>query len=546
MVVGADRNDNIWAGGVDYLLSEGDNYKTVWSKQFPPLGDRITDIELANHRNAIWVVTPERGLLRVRVSHGRVLGVELMNEVLPSPVDNIQSVYAEPDGIVWLATNRGVLFFDKSLKVNSFNEKNGLSNNDVNDILVVGDTLWAATVYGLSSIPLQRQQEQFNFSSHFAGLRYHSRNSSINVDLFDSLVGQREIFLPSDATLFEIDFAGFYYKTKGNFLFEYISHEDLLPLSQMTWGNLFRWITNKSDTMITADANINLGAHVHPGRHFTKLTAILPGGIRSAQPDTRIFTFTPFWWQTIWFSLLILGCVTTAIVWAYRTRITYQKMKYAMLELQLQAIKAQINPHFVGNSINAIQQFFYPPDPLKASQYVVIFSDLLSRTMLFSEKNFITLREEMVYLKDYLDMIALRFGERFTYEIRKADNISGNTLFPSMLLQPILENATLHGLAPEGVSLLVVDFKSSGNQLKCSITDNGVGITTSRERKKSFNPKRPSKGLFLLQKKIDTLNQLYKLDLKMEISDLSKQQLELKGTQVEILFTPGKISTISN
>ncbi len=200
-----------------------------------------------------------------------------------------------------------------------------------------------------------------------------------------------------------------------------------------------------------------------------------------------------------------------------------------------------MNPHFIGNSINAIQQFFYPPDPVLASEYISLFTRLLRRTLLYSEQTFITFEDELAYDNDYLSMVKLRFGDRFRFDISGTASIPPSTGFPSMLLQPLLENATLHGLAPDGDSVLHLDFCLEGEQLVCTITDNGVGLKEVRERQKAGGIDRVSKGLELLLQKVQTLNRRYDLGLQLGLHDLSDDNIPGRGTRVTVRFRPDKI-----
>lgn len=353
------------------------------------------------------------------------------------------------------------------------------------------------------------------------------------------------IELPPHTSLLDLELAGLHYQARGDLKFEYSSKEEFLPFWQLTWGNIWRSIQNKfsekSDVIIIDGSSRNFGANITPGKYIVKATALLPNFLPSQQPDIWTIIAEPHWYQTIWFSLA-LAALGIFLVWRYvKATLAVRQLESTASELQLQAIKAQINPHFVGNSINAIQQFFYPPDPLKASQYISIFSDLLRRTISLSEKKFIPIRDELSYILDYLEMIRLRFGDRFVYSLTGTENISSILPFPSMILQPLIENATIHGFSELGTSKLQIDFDQHGGLLICTITDNGIGIYTSQERKKALGIKRDSKGLALLDKKIQTLNRLYNIEMKIEYKELSVQINGTSGTQAKLSFLPGKV-----
>jgi ligand-binding sensor domain-containing protein len=543
--VNADGEGNIWAGGLNGLFSQQDSFKSTWGDRFKPLGSRIIAMQQAG-KNALWIATPDYGLLRVNVKNGKVTEVEEINKNLRAPVEAIQSIFTDPKGTVWMATNRGVFSLDKNLKVRHYDQKSGLTNNDVNAVLVQGDTLWAATVSGLSQILLRQSDEQANYPTYLTKINYQVGNKKIEVDLLDTLSDIKKITLPPGTSLLEVVLTGLRYQSGGNLHYEYLSEEELLPFFRWTWGNLYRSVKTSFQKELQVarleENRRNFGVNVTPGKYRTVVTAILPDEVRSLQPDEWVITVLPHWWETMWFSLLLVVLLICFIWWLIRAGMAYRQMESTTSELQLQAIKAQINPHFIGNSINAIQQFFYPPDPIRASQYISIFSDLLRRTMVFSDKNFIPFSDELGYIKDYLEMIQLRFGDGFVFEITGAEDIPPGTPFPAMLLQPALENATLHGLSPDGKSRLKIGFRLNEGLLTCTILDNGIGIDTSKENKKTLNSKRPSMGLSLLNEKVQMLNRLHPLDLKLQVAEIGKNQNGQGGTQVSLSFLPQKIA----
>lgn len=545
--VGADAEGNIWAGGLNGLFSQKDTFKMSWGDRFVKLGSRIIAIEQAGD-NALWVATPDYGLLRVYVSKGEVTTVEEVNLILKKPIENIQSIFTEPDGKVWLATNKGVFALSDDYEVSHFDQKNGLANNDVNAVVVDGDTLWAATVAGLSQMLLRQSDEEVDFPTLFTALRYEIGDQKFAVDLLDTLAGSKKITLPPGTSLLELTLTALQYRGGGGFQFEFMTTEKLLPFSRLTFGNIVRAVSQKFGKHCEKDfvegSTWNYGTHVSPGRYHLTATAVLQGGVLSNQPDEWTITVLPSWWETIWFIFLVLGLVAYVIWRLVRAALAYRKLEAAASQLQLQAIKAQINPHFIGNSINAIQQFFYPPDPVKASKYISIFSGLLRRTMFFSEKNFIPFIDEVGYVKDYLEMIQLRFGDGFSFQINGADKVPPETPFPAMVLQPVLENATIHGRSPLGESFLKVEFLYENGRLTCLITDNGVGINTSLEKKRASDTNRHSKGLSLLKEKVQMLNSLYALDLRLSLKEITENEAEQGGTQAEISFNPPKQSEI--
>ncbi len=166
--------------------------------------------------------------------------------------------------------------------------------------------------------------------------------------------------------------------------------------------------------------------------------------------------------------------------------------------------------------------------------------------MEFSEHHFISFHEEVSYVTDYLEMVQLRFEDRFKYTVSSEPNISADLLFPSMLLQPLLENATIHGLNQDDVSLIEVRFDMIGNWLRCQITDNGIGIEKAKQTRIAPNPHHKSKGMELLFKKIQTLNILYHHDIHLVIQDRKHENPVQTGTKIVISFSLQNQSQLLN
>jgi LytS/YehU family sensor histidine kinase len=158
--------------------------------------------------------------------------------------------------------------------------------------------------------------------------------------------------------------------------------------------------------------------------------------------------------------------------------------------------------------------------------------------MRFSENTFIPLQEEISYDKEYLELAQLRFENQFRYEIIGENEIPPDTFIPTMILQPILENSTIHGVKMQGASLLRIEFSFNEPILSCKVTDDGIGYKESMKQKLLAGTKRESKGLILLQKKIESLNTIYNLDLQVLIHDLSENHPQQQGTQVTLTYSP--------
>ena len=215
-----------------------------------------------------------------------------------------------------------------------------------------------------------------------------------------------------------------------------------------------------------------------------------------------------------------------------------KELNRQMNETRLSAIRAQMNPHFLFNSLNAIQECIISEKYDAAYEYLSRFSKLLRLVLNHSEKNFISLNEELETIQLYLSLEELRFNHTFTYEIDVNENIeTDDIMVPSLLLQPFVENAIWHGLInKDGIKKLKLSFKEEKNMIKCIIEDNGIGRKRSawiKEQKLGAN-QFASKGTLLSEKRIQILNQQFSNMAQIETIDHYDQGKKSTGTSVII------------
>ena len=252
----------------------------------------------------------------------------------------------------------------------------------------------------------------------------------------------------------------------------------------------------------------------------------------------------PFWQQ--WWFYVLIGLITvsvTAIVYRFIQSSKTQKRKLEELnrmmnESRLLAIRSQMNPHFIFNSLNAIQESIVMQDFDTAYQYLSKFSKLLRQVLNNSEKNFIPLKDEIEVNQLYLELESLRFKRSFSYSLSIEENIDTETLrFPSLLLQPFIENAIWHGLMhKQGEKKLDISFCLQNNHLECIIEDNGIGRERSAEikRNKLGSQYFESKGTQLSGQRIQLLNETGHTKASIQIDDLKKSTGEPEGTRVTL------------
>lgn len=209
-----------------------------------------------------------------------------------------------------------------------------------------------------------------------------------------------------------------------------------------------------------------------------------------------------------------------------------------LVEARLAALQAQMNPHFVFNALNSIKRMILDGDNEKASRYLSKFALMIRMTLNHSKGTFVTLDENIKYMQTYLEMEQLRFDESFTYTIYTGENIdTEETLIPSLMIQPLVENAIWHGLLPSAENKrVVIGFTQTDNKITCTIEDNGIGIRQSEKLKTANRPFHHSVGLENLQKRIKIINEKYHTDCSLEITDLKETGKGSNGTKVILRF----------
>ncbi len=212
------------------------------------------------------------------------------------------------------------------------------------------------------------------------------------------------------------------------------------------------------------------------------------------------------------------------------------ELRQVTTELEMQALRAQMNPHFIFNCLSSINRFILKNETEAASDYLTRFSRLIRMVLINSQKSLITLEDELEMLRLYLDMERLRFKNSFDYNINFKNTIDAGAIYiPPLLLQPFCENAIWHGLMQkEGQGALDITMTMQNSNLNCTIADNGVG----RERAAILNSKSAEKekslGLKITASRLELLNRNNGAQTSYKIEDLHDEKRNAAGTKVTV------------
>ena len=207
--------------------------------------------------------------------------------------------------------------------------------------------------------------------------------------------------------------------------------------------------------------------------------------------------------------------------------------------METKLLRAQMNPHFIFNSLNSIQSLILEDKSSLAREYLITFSRLSRSILEQTRKQEISLTQELETLRMYLDVEKLRFDDKFNYEIKSNDfTETDNVMIPPLLIQPFVENSIIHGIShKEETGKINIEFKKHNGMLQCVVEDDGVGRTRSEEINKARSRKSSSVATQLAKERIAGMNtngHRYRREASIRITDLISETGKPLGTKVEI------------
>ncbi len=279
--------------------------------------------------------------------------------------------------------------------------------------------------------------------------------------------------------------------------------------------------------------------NVPGGNYKLRLKAGNLSGQWVENPQTINIHISTHFLKTYWF-WLSLALLLAAVAWLlYRRRIARinkdaqlrSDYEIKLNELENSALRTQMNPHFIFNSLNTINSFISRNETTQAHQYISKFSKLIRYILDHSRQRKILLSDELEVLNLYIQIEQIRFENKFECEIIIDESIDTSTVeLPPLVIQPFVENAILHGLLPmDSKGLLRIKIEHKDDLLLCTVEDNGIGREKAKELKKSFLVKHKSHGIEITLKRIELFNKEHGKELNVAITDIPEG-----GTRVAI------------
>lgn len=422
---------------------------------------------------------------------------------LASSIQSYRLVYHK--GCIYVSSNNGVYHYNISKQqLKHLNTFSGLVSNNALDIVIVGNGIWLATNKGLQRIPIDDIFHETRLATIRLRFPQHP-GSLIKLKNNEPLILVPEVSCYASNGKFEY----LYRFNKSNEWYRLPSSMQQLEIQNIPWG----------------DFELELKVVDHLGRD-SENTILLKG---HANP--------PLWRN--WWLILTISLLFAALVFyiAYIIIRNVRKREHERVELvksQLTALKAQMNPHFMYNTLNSIQGLILKQDIKSSNLYLSKFSHLMRKVLDASGKEYISLQEDIQILELYLSLEKLRFGSEFNYEIEIDPQLDPYMIqIPPLILQPFAENALKHGLLHKvGDKHLIIKYKLK-KDLLCIIEDNGIGRKRAMEIKDRQQDRHESFSSEAIRKRMDLLQSVTNRRFEFKYEDLYVASLAA-GTKVVV------------
>lgn len=470
--------------------------------------------------------------------------------LLTKRINDIQQL---KDGKLAMATDGyGIIIVKDGKVIDQITKKNGLNNNIISKLFVRENNIWAISRAGLNKIVFGKVNVMVN--------TFDYANNLLIDDLNDLYVDRDTIYLATNNGLVYFANDQQISKTKApniyitsitnnkeilnlsasNFILKPGQHNIIFNYSAIDFNNkkiIYKYrLNNDLAWSETRNRRVEISS-LEPGNYSFEVSAKSEGSEWS-KPANVILVIKKQFWQT-WAFIIVLTLLGAYLLYKITVNITKRQknkeqeqilLKNKILKLEVQALQAMMNPHFVFNVMNSIQHYINTKNTSSANKVLTGFAKLIRKNLEICTKSYINLEEEIEYLNLYLSLEKYRFGEKFTYEITIDEQIdTEEIIIPSMILQPYIENAIWHGIMPKedgGNVKLDISLKDKDN-LIIKIIDNGIGIFNSQTAKISMHQ---SKGMGLIEERINLLNKIEAKPVQIFIEQNGK-----KGTTVTIL-----------
>ncbi len=470
---------------------------------------RVNSILVDN--NNTWVGTKGNGLLLLRGD--KVTHFKFNDDFIGSSVTSIKS----KKDTLWIATNNGIV----KAKIVTHNDKVSLCNiikipgmysDEIYDLTIDSTHVFAATQNGL--VKFKQNYNTISPQTYFTTVKVNGKEREVN----------SSYILASNENSIEISYIGLSYAKAGNIKYKY-----KLDGIDSEW----RTTLNRSVQY----------PMLNPGKYTFKLKAINYQGVETIRPLQLNFIIHKPYYDTLWFKILlgVIICMFILIIFSIKLRVEKKRVSltHSMNLYRQQALSAQMNPHFIYNSLNSIQNYILQNNRETSSKYLSLFSRLMRQILENSQNRLISLKEETDALKLYIELELIRFRGNFDFKLNiDHDSLLREIFVPPLILQPYVENAIHHGLIHKsGHKELSVTISCDTEGITIEIKDNGIGRKNAAEIKQRKMNTYKSLGMDITTKRVELFKMIYNNKILVDIKDLKDDNNLPAGTSVTIRLT---------
>lgn len=510
-----EPNGSLWLGCKNGLWKFENNKLFNYNQDNPLLSANITDLVKDEKIGALWLAINGIGL--VKILNDSIWSITKEDGLISN---SVSSIYAQGN-YLWVGTREGVsrIEINKGTK-DSFTNitvKDGLISNEINDIVANEEFVFVATNNGLGFF----SQEGYKPNTIVPQVRIEG----IYID--GELVEEKNnVFVEFYSNNIKINYKAIHFRSRAQVEYRFRIEE----------------LDKEWNYTRTLNANYPF---VPPGQYTFQVEASNESGVWSNKPtEIYINVGNPFWLEWWFFVILAIGFVALSYL-LYRiftlARRRKERVKREINEYRQMALTRQMNPHFIFNSLNAIQHYILQNDARLSSRFLTKFSKLIRFILENSQSSLISLDKELIALNLYLELEALRFKDKMQYTITIDPEIDiMNITIPPMLIQPFVENAVWHGIMnkEDGTTgLLEISFTYGKDSVTCTVSDNGIGRERANEINQKKNRTHNSMGTTITEDRIDLINSIYRKKILVKYDDPTDAHGNSKGTIVKLIFS---------
>lgn len=536
-----DKKGNIWVGtrgGLCKYIEEADSFKIYRNDINDPksMSENTAFCIYEDKEDNIWVGTYGGGLNKLDVKKEVFKHYTTKNGLLNN---NVFGILPDSKDNLWLLGYDGISVYNPNTDTfQVFKKTNGLLNEKY-EAFLYGKSRFTNRFYfaGTKGIDFFNPDsiKLSTLDPHVYITDFKLFNKTVPISkgekdtktfyLNEDISFTKHLTLAYEQNVIGFEFAALDYSAPKNIQYAYILED---------FDKNWQFIGNNRSATFT---NLN------PGDYTFKVKATNGDGVWGTKIASLKLTVLAPWWQTWWFRSLVFITLASIGFAFYQYRISQIKEREAIkttlnkriAEVKMEALRSQMNPHFIFNALTSINLFILKNDTETASFYLNKFSRLMREVLDHSRSDLITVEEELNTLKTYIEIEKMRFRNAFNFDLDVQPTARISTIqVPPLIIQPYVENAIWHGLKhkKDGDAILKIAIFEDSEYFYIIVEDNGVGRTKTLELKKNNTNQHTSHGLNVTEERIKQYSEAHFVEASVETIDLMNDNQQPIGTRI--------------